>query len=369
MVGSRVRPRIVAGVCLLACSAWGQAAEGPAQSQLATESIRVDFDGPRECGDEGTFFEAVRTRTTRVRPSNGDPHDRRFVVRITRSESGYDGRLTVVDAGDTASAASESAERRIGAAGCAEVFEALSIIAALAVDANAGGGTTSSTPGLAAAVASSGATVAPPLPPGEKAPHVAPNPPAAAEAIPTRPLPLSWFVGAASGVDVLEPGSHVFPFVGLTFDVTWERASVLSPSLRASARYSFEQTVTSVSGQAAFTLATLRIEPCPVQLILGRSVRLLPCAVVDGGVLFAQGRGVSRQQSHSRPWWTVGAGLRLSMLPGGFRVDVEAGAFFPLNTDTFQFLPDETIYRVSGMAPFLTFGVSLGKVAKAPGER
>jgi len=217
-----VRSWVVTRAALAAIFVVGAAADSRAQApdaSVATEPIRLDFDAPAACGTADDFFDALRARTDRVRRSEGRAEDRRFAIRITATASGFDGRLLVTDpteASPETSSTAEGAERRISAASCGDVVQALSIVAALAVDANAG--QTSSTTGAATAQPAAVAPAAPAiaLPPTE-APRPAPKPEHSPSgdaeigaAAPDRPLPLSWFLGIQTGVELAEPRSIAF---------------------------------------------------------------------------------------------------------------------------------------------------------------
>ena len=141
---------------------------------------------------------------------------------------------------------------------------------------------------------------------------------------------------------------------------------MLSPSLRAALSRSLDATASSASGRASFALTTLRLEPCPVRLRLSRVLGLVPCALFDAGLISAAGEGVIRHQSRLRPWIAAGAAVRLfAAFASRWRLDIEAGVLAAIQRDTFQFLPDETVYEFSGPIPLVSAGVSFGWPARA----
>jgi len=375
-----VRSWVVTRAALAAIFVVGAAADSRAQApdaSGATEPIRLDFDAPAACGTADDFFDALRARTDRVRRSEGYAEDRRFSIRITATVSEFDGRLSVTDPGDASPGAAstmEGAERRISAASCAEVVQALAIVAALAIDANASqtahaDGPEGAAPGQPAPVvpaAPASASAAAEAPPPAPQPKPPPSSETQTSAAVPDPLRLSWFLGVQAGVELAEPRSIAFPTGALTGDVALERGTLLSPSLRAALSSSLDATVSSASGRASFALTTLRLEPCPVRVRLSGVFGLVPCAVFDAGLVSAAGEGVNHHQSRLRPWIAAGAAERLFVaLAARWRLDIEAGVVAAISRDTFQFLPDETVYEFSGPIPFVAAGVSFGWPARA----
>jgi len=312
---------------------------------LATEAIQVELHAPATCGDAPAFFGAIQARSPRVRPSGGDPRERRFAADITESALGFEGRLRVVDP------AGQNSERTLSAETCPELIEALALIAALAIDPDSA----VTTGELPAAEAPASSAVASPAenPAPERREPAAPPPSGAKHT----PPPLTWLLGASAGVDLVFPDSLFFPIGGLTLEADVNRKSGFSPSVRVALRTSLEATLESESGSASFALTTLRLEVCPLRAHLTDAVRLFPCAVMDGGVLRAQGNDVQGAQTHVRPWWAAGLGGRLAIGRSSPRVDLEAGALVPLYRDEFRFTPDEFVYSATGPAFFAGVGI------------
>src|SRR4029077_9671995 len=83
------------------------------------------YEVPPDCPNEQAFVSAVAARGSLPRR---DDHDaRRFEISITQRESGFAGTLRVH------SAQNESAVREVTGASCAEVFNALAVVAAIAL--------------------------------------------------------------------------------------------------------------------------------------------------------------------------------------------------------------------------------------------
>jgi hypothetical protein len=93
--------------------------------------IRVEFEAPAGCSGSSQFYQGIRARTKRVALAGRGEAGLTLRVRLRQSASHVHGELQVIDeegATDT---------REVDGATCAEVVEALSLTAALAVDPTA----------------------------------------------------------------------------------------------------------------------------------------------------------------------------------------------------------------------------------------
>src|SRR5947209_8250423 len=90
--------------------------------------VRVDYDAPASCPDRARFVARVRARTPRV--TIADDASTTLRARITLRDRGFAGEIALVEGG-------HETQRRVAGESCAEVVEALALIAAVAVDATA----------------------------------------------------------------------------------------------------------------------------------------------------------------------------------------------------------------------------------------
>jgi hypothetical protein len=286
-----------------------------------TEAIRIEYDGPAACSDANRFFEAVRARNDRASRSEGGPGERRFEVHVTESRPGASGVLVVTEPDGSQS------QRSVTADTCTDVMDALSIIAAMALEPES--------PNAAEPVAN----------------PVAPSP---------SPAKLTWWLGAGIGVDVVTPGALTFPTASVIVEAAVDGASPWSASARVALRRSLDATATSESGRAIFALTTARVEVCPLRVRLTSALAFFPCALGDAGLITAEGKDVTNAATHERPWFTAGATARLAIGAKSPRFDLEAGAVVPLYRDTFRFTPSEFVYEATGPVPFVSASVSFG---------
>jgi len=74
------------------------------------------------------IFSLLCARTAHIEASNGNENERRFQIVVRKEPGGFSGQLSIVER------AEEGAPRTVHARTCAEVFDVLSLIAAVAVD-------------------------------------------------------------------------------------------------------------------------------------------------------------------------------------------------------------------------------------------
>jgi len=120
------------GAASIALASLANSAAAEPQLEVAevesAEAVAIELDAPAECPAAADFFTAVRARTAHIEASNGNENERRFQIVVRKEPGGFSGQLSIVER------AEEGAPRTVHARTCAEVFDVLSLIAAVAVD-------------------------------------------------------------------------------------------------------------------------------------------------------------------------------------------------------------------------------------------
>jgi hypothetical protein len=285
------------------------------------EALHLVYRAPAECPDESAFVDLLRARTTQIRLSSEGAR-RTFDVTLETEAGRFSGTLQVVDLGGV------STRRRFASGDCAEVASALAILTALAVDPAAS---------PAASPVAPVATDASP-PPSDA---VLPLPEQGFE--PDRVTSAStestrhWRVGTGAGL-ALEGG--VAPAALVAFDVFAEvsRAGTgpWSPSLRLGALYAQTGLLGADVSEARFQWGAARADGCPLRLFFA-SLETRPCAVVELGVLHAQGLDVAVPGDATRPWASAGLTARARWTHGLLFAELEMGGLLPITRPTFVF--------------------------------
>ncbi len=375
VVGSGARaPRIsFAGAAALVLSA------GPLLAQEDVEPLAVAYQAPEDCPDASAFAAEIMARTSRARFVQTDQTARIMHVVITRTRSGYSGRLSMEDA------SSKASPREVSAATCADVASALGLIGALAVDPRA---SVAPRP-----LPSGGASRGPAAPATEDAQTREPvrqdgkdRRSDASEARPSAPAPPVEPTGARAGPR--EPGpleaglqgevaflagavvsGRLFAGVALRDGPKTRRGFAFAPALRIAFGRSLLVERSAVVGGADLQWTVGSLDLCPVRLGLATGLGLRPCAEFGAGLLEAHGREVASAMERSRPWAALSAYARLlweplSRSPPSPRLSVEAevGAQAPLVRESFFFNPDVSVYE----APAAAFLARLGLGVRFP---
>ena len=93
--------------------------------------IRVELDAPSDCSEVLGFYDRVRARTDRVRLAEASAQALTLRVRVVRRGGKVHGQLRMTDENGA------SSTREVDGASCAEVVDALSLTATLALDPTA----------------------------------------------------------------------------------------------------------------------------------------------------------------------------------------------------------------------------------------
>jgi hypothetical protein len=265
----------------------------------------------------------------------------RVAIEIVRTDGQrYAGTVRVV------SADGDPFERRIEAATCDEVVDALELVSALALGLEPSG------------LSSAPAVPAPSSPPAAR--PVADRSPTGAEGE-TRSPKQSWHLGGgahAAVITLLGPSPQ--PGIGAYLSVGAEGPSVWSPELRISALRLQSGTFETAVGSATLTLLTASVEGCPLRVPLGHDLALRPCGGLQLGSLEGVGAGtaLSNVRPQSLGWsslfgvarigWTF---LRYLLL------EADVGLVVPLAIHHIYFGPDTTIYDVPAVGALATAGL------------
>ncbi len=333
--------------------------------------MRVEVRAPEACSDERRFFAEVRARTSRVRrASTNEVPLHTLRVQLEAKASVVDGELVIVDSQGSAT------HRGLSGETCDAVVSGLALVAALALD-----------PRASTAPISVGETGAPgpsvpsgPAPPPEPEPPPPPTEPGRATSPPAEPaspraLPARESASAppkapararsirfvagvhAAGVGIAPPGPVVD--ASAFVDLALRSPAILSPAFRLSVHRTTEATVDIGEGSGSFAWTFGRVEACPLRLGGTRPLGVRPCALFDGGVVDATGRGIAHPQSRLRPWAATGALARLEWSPlRALRLEASLGAVLPLLRESFFFQPSAGIYQPPVVA--WTAGLGVG---------
>jgi hypothetical protein len=256
----------------------------------------------------------------------------RLPVHIEAEPGGYRGWV--------GAAASEPDERRVRGRACGEVFDALVLIAALSLEADAGS--------PAAGVESLASIVVP----AELAePAAVPEdqgPDADARARPdtsTLRLGALGFAQVQSGV-VPSLGTDV----GAALVASW-RSLRFDPWLVLGAYAGLSPQVLRVEGATArFEHWAVRAEGCPWRFPRDGLLALRPCVGVDVGRSRGEGAGVARASARSAPWLSGLAELRLDVtLAEHLALGVAGGATLPFVRPRYYFEPGVVAYHASSI--------------------
>jgi hypothetical protein len=307
-------------------------ARGEALGQSAPEQVFLKYSGVPGCSDAATFRSEFRARTSRaVLREDGDPGGRSFTITVAKEQGRIVGRV------EQRRADGSTSEREVSGQSCAEVISALALIAALAVDPQAASAHAPQDPDEAAPSLGKEPAPAPPPPPE---PSVRAN----EESRKPEPDPrhvdnARWRLAAGVQGGVV---SGMFPKAAFASSIFVETGlwspSVLAPTIRLSAIGSISRSVPAERGEAHFQWAAAGLQGCPLRFRLRDELHGYPCVFGEAGFLAGEGTGVSEPDSRTRPWFGLGALIRLQWTPSEqFFVEAEGGIRVPLARDRFVF--------------------------------
>lgn len=292
--------------------------------------MRLQYAAPPECPDSARFVAQLRERTARGRLAEPEELARTFSVSIAADESGFSGRVELVDESGT------TVSRRVHGEQCEAVVSSLALITALSLDATLRP-EPSEPAGSAPALA---------LPRREPArPVVAP--PRAEPRVSPRRVKRGALKAARVGLTVGYGSALGAPQSGLLAELDWYSGW----ALRLGAHYAWRELSVDAGRSARLRSPALTTGLCFLRLA-ARALALSPCAGLELGSLRAEGvpsEQLTSATSHGIWWASVRAELGLAWEPPGpFWVELRGAAVFPLRAGyrfTFE-RPGVTAYEV-----------------------
>jgi hypothetical protein len=307
-------------------------------------NVAVEFNAPPGCSDRETFATGLRSRSNRIQIVG--VNDRGWVVsvKLVPKDRGIHGELRLTDD------RGESELRAVEGVDCAEVVEALSLTAALAIEQTAAlGSAESSTAGPA--------TTEPPMSGGNTSAPVAPSRPGTGEP-PTRTAepntlrePASPSIAANCAAGGTEPAATHLLLSAYATERVWPQTSLgfslsLLRTLRVTPNWASELGigVLYIPSDAIQPKSALRVgslgavfHACPFVWSTSSVVVLRPCAVLEWAMLTVADRTVDVSTPSNRLTPTLGAlgrgGLRLSK---HFEIELQLGLLVPLVERRYQ---------------------------------
>ncbi len=315
-----------------------------ARAAEAAQPIRLDYLAEGSCPDADAFLSAVLARSTRLQAATGSDAARTLHVTIARGEDGnVEGSFSLSSAEDPLR---PSVSRTISGASCSEVFDALTLFAALSLDPLVD---EPAAPANEQRVQPSAAPLTLPVS------NTSVTPRAASHGARWRAA-LGAHIGlmsarTASTVELLEP------FGELSLHA-W--AAPLTPAVRLGFSTASADSAASAQGFARLHWTVARVDACPLELRLGAQGALRPCLSASGGVLSARGERVDHPRAPDIPWWTMGGLLRGEWnFSGSLALEADAGLDSPLRRSRLYFEPETRVYRAPAILTRITLGLAL----------
>jgi hypothetical protein len=281
-------------------------------------ALTIDARAAAACVSDAAFFERLERQGARVVRAERGEEGATLRVAIEARDGGFAGSMELARPG------AAKAVRRIEGATCEEVAEALSLMAAVALDS----------------------TADQPAPRAPSAPPAAPNDAVKAPA----PAAARSSLAIGATLEGRQLASDRRSLVVAAFAEWAREENGWAPALRVGAAVSDEGYALG-SGRGEFLWLTARIEACPLRAAIVGALFVRPCALVEGGLLRARGEGgVTDAASVTRPWIAVGPVARLSFdVASALRLDLSAGALTPLVRDEFVFAPNGRILAANAV--------------------
>jgi hypothetical protein len=295
----------------------------PSSAQTNGTPIRLEYDAAESCPNRDTFVAGLRARTDRFELTLADLQATTYRVTL-RSGDEPRGR---VESRDPSGA---PIVQELHGATCGEVADALALVVALAIDAQA-------------AFASPPTTAPPPPPP------LARSPPSARPELPSnRPAGFTsrasrWAISSTVGVGITGPFVGPEAFVeGSLIPAAGDRGLSLLLDARIGASFAWSRAGNSFGDVAKLTRASALLDLCPLRLASGRFAAS-GCARGEAGAL--TGSGGSLQTT--RPSLAAGAIIvaHWTFWDPVF-VQLKGGAVVPFLRDRFL-LDGIVVYTVS----------------------
>lgn len=354
------------GIALVGLFVPGLATEARASEPVP---IRIEFDKAAVCSTPDEFYRVLQGRNERVRLALDGERAFGIRVRLVKVGANVRGELSVVhDHGATNARAVEGAT-------CDVVVDALSLTAALALDAvvaegargtEAVGETTAQQSGT---TAEGSATTTSRSDPAQRQQSDKDEDDESATAVGEDDdddddrsargagASLGFELGAGARVDQV-----VSPYIGigpaLVARLTLETRGVFRPGFGAAISHTRNDLFGS-PGAASVNATVATVSACPLHVEIG-IVAIEPCAVGSGGVLRVSGETVESPLVAERSWWAIGGMLRGSAaLGGGFSAFVEAALTVPLVERAYVTAPrGRSVGATAPLSAFVSPGIT-----------
>jgi len=342
--------------------AWGQA---------TTEPIRVEYRAPAAAGcPSATQFSAqVFARTRSARAAAPEEAARTFIVELQRHGTRVTGSL-VIQEKDGATMA-----RRVNGSRCRDVATVLALATALAIDPRAelapaetldepepppeAAETPPDASGDEPARSSDDAGNQPPPPVDDRAPG-----PASVSEHTAAEVEVEEPAEVASGPSVWSPrwafgatasfGTAPRPAFGISGLIELHRegpgpAPIGDVGLELAYRRAAQSSVRDA--EASFHFYVARPTLCASAVVLGASLRIIPCVATELGGVTGVGSDIPDSSEQSRFWAAIEVQLRLELaLDAAWFITLEGGAAAPLTRYKFVFEnPDTSIHEVPAL--------------------
>ena len=323
-------------------------------SALASERVtpaRLEVDAPPGCTSSATIWAAIARHTDRLREGSGDDAVELHMT-LRSTEDRVAGELRVTRRGEP------SWRRALTGTTCAEVADALALVAALTFDPGEGADDApSSTPAgpsrPALTEASVSASAAPPAP--------APTSTSAADADvgPAPSAAHAWRFALGGSAGTLAVGTTSAPFAyGGLLEVERDRDGI-GPSFRLGVVHA-EGSASAGGASVRLAWTTARPSVCPFRLRIGSGVVLRPCAGIEIGAVHASPRGLSAPADTTRAWVAPVLAGRLAWSPlRAFFVEAELALALPLVRDELAADPSLVLYRSPQLVPMTALATGI----------
>lgn len=280
-----------------------------ARADQSRVPARLSYAASAQCPSDNAFRHRVSELTPRVVWIASGESSKDFTIRFSVDGRGARGVLNL------RSANAELLVRRLQAASCDELSEAMAIIVALILDPDA---KLSPPPREPVPVESTSAETRAAPAPRPRSLRASFSPELFVVGGPT-PSPA---VGAALGVSVL-----------------FLERSPLQLAVRASARASRSEELSTQYGMASFSWRAMSLELCPLGSPSRRIARVEGCVTFDAGQIVASA-GSNPGAEAQRTWLAPGASLHTGLYPLDFLgLEATGGASLPLIRDRFLLTP------------------------------
>ncbi|HMA92537.1 MAG TPA: hypothetical protein VKP30_07615 [Polyangiaceae bacterium] len=331
------------------------------QQALERLAIRLELELPRGCGSTAAFVERLLARLDRIHVAESAPK-RTVQARIATKPNGTfraTMKLLYPDG--------HSASRVVDANHCDDAIDALALITAVTLDPTSVSevGTEPATNTTGPAPNATTAPVSEPDPQPAKAHHASAAPVSShvQRTSPARAVQADAATRSATRVGfgigfvgLRGPAPGWMNGLELSTRIVQTGHSGFAPSVRLSLAYAARRNVTAAGGIADFSLLSSRLEFCPWQLVSSRT-EIRGCGVAHGGLVTARGRATLEPEAHRRPFFALGAGLEVLLLPADWLgIAFQLHGVAPTARDTYAFDP-AAFYRVSRISFDVTAGL------------